>query len=511
MRLYGTDIKRQQNLFEKALATNYLQFAIVALSGLWLTPYVLTFLTKAEYGVFAVFIDLIAWMKLVEITNGVTQSKLAHYYATKDLKEAVSLTASAFWSQVAAALFIVMLSLFVMFNFSLFIDLPSSIAHLKVAFMLVAIASAVDLSTQTFSAIIVASKRIYVDNLINILMFLFRIGLMVLLLEEGYKILSLAIANLIVSFLTAFIKLHRVKSMGHLFSIRLKDISKDKILFLYRNGRWFSLGSLAGLLIFNIDKIMAGKMLGLEYVTIYIITLKLYDLTEKLLSKSIGISRPFIAQLYAKKEYFKLKELFVFMDQFYTFLAWGLGFVVLIVSADFIRWWVGSDLYGGDLLSFLMFVNFSLQAMVMPKRAFLAATLFEVKNQNIVRLFEGVVNVLLSIILIHYFELAGLLAASVLATLFGSNITYSYFVRRLLSTNGFAVHYPTIFWFPLMILFGGSAYLLYVGALHTYLYVGMLYVIYIVAVALYIRSFLSQNDYSRLAMKRLATLVGRSR
>ena len=499
-------VKQPKNLFLKGLSSSYLQFAIVTIVGLWLTPYVLTFLSKAEYGVFAIFIDLIAWIALIEITNGVMQSKLAHYYANDKLEEAQKLATSAFWSQTAIAVLILIVSITLSFNLDLIVDQKEPIPYLKEAFILLAIASSIDLVGRTYASIMVASKRIYLDNFINIFIFLFRVALMVIFLQEGYQILSLVIANLITSIMAVFIKLYRVHKLGLSFSLHPKNTSMEKIFFLYDNGKWFSLGSLAGLLIFNIDRIIAGKMLGLEIVTIYIITLKLYDLLEKMLSKVIGISRPFIAELYAKKEYRQLSELFIFMDQIYTFLAWGIGFGVLVLSSWFIEWWVGPDFYGGDILSFFMFLNFALQAMVMPKRAYLASTLYEVKKQNIARVIEGMLNLVLSIVLVQYFDLIGLVLGSALATLFGSNLTYSYFVRELLRKNGFAIHYSKMFWISIGVIFGGSVYLLYVGQLHSYFYVIGIYILYVAIILIYMQKHLMNNEYMQLALKRLKIL-----
>jgi len=496
-------IKQSKNLFLKGLSSSYLQFGIVTIVGLWLTPYVLTFLSKAEYGVFAIFIDLIAWIALIEVTNGIMQSKLAHYYATGNLDEAKKLASSAFWSQAVVAILILIVSIALSFNLELVVDLKEPIPYLKEAFILIGIASAVDIVGRTYASIMVASKKIYIDNYINIFIFLFRVSLIVLFLQEGYQILSLAIANLITSIISVCIKLYKVHKLGFSFPLHPRNISIEKISFLYSNGKWFMLGSLAGLLIFNIDRIIAGKVLGLETVTVYVITLKLYDLSEKMLSKVISISRPFIGDLYAKKEYRKLSELFVFMDQTYTFIVWGVGFGVLVISHFFIEWWVGSGFYGGDVLSYFMFLNFVLQAMVMPKRAYLASTLYEVKKQNIARALEGVMNLVLSLIFVHYFGLVGLVLGSALATLLGSNLTYSYYVRNLLKYNGFPIHYSNVFWVTIGIIFSGSIFLLLLEKLHSYLFVIGIYILYIGMILWYLQKYLIKNEYMDYIVKKL--------
>jgi len=496
-------MKKQLNFFWKGALSAYLQFVVVTIVGLWLTPYVLTFLSKVEYGVFAIFIDFITWISFIEITNGVMQSKLVHYYGNNKLYEANVLAVSAFWSQVCIAILILVISIILSNHLELFFNLNGTIPFLKESFILIAISSSINIVGRTYSSIMVASKRIYIDNYINTFIFILRIVLVVIFLNEGYQILSLAISNLVTSIVSVGIKLYRVHKLGFNFSMHPKYISIKKVLFLFDYGKWFTLGSLAGLLIFNIDRLITGKVLGLEMVTIYIVTMKLYELSEKILSKVINISRPFIGELYSKKEYKKLSELFIFMDQIYTFVVIGVGFGILTISSWFIKWWVGEEFYGGDILSFFMFLNFVLQAIVMPKRAYLASTLYEVKKQNIVRLIEGIVNLILSIILVNFLGMIGLIIASILSTMFGSNLTYSYFVRKLFKENKNVLIYNKAFFVSIFTIFLGIICILLIGKLHSYIYIYTYTLIYISITFVYINKNLKNNIYMDLFLEQI--------
>ena len=492
-----------KNLFLKGITSNYLHFFIITLVGLWLTPFVLGYLTKEEFGVFAIFVDIIAWVKLIELTNGVLQSKLAQYYGANDSKSANELIISAFIAQSFVAIIVLLFCAFLSFNLDLVFANPLSVAHLKEAFILVAIASSIDLIFQTNSSIISALKMFYLDNLINTVVFLLRVALIVVFLANGLDIMALAIANLIASLVLGALKYHRLKQLELNISWSLSYFSYEKLLFMFHNGKWFTLGALAGLMIFNIDRILTGKYLGLELVTVYIITLKLFDYTDKFLSRIVGMLRPYLAELYAKEDYLKLRELYVFVDQSYSLILIAIGFFVMLINSAFIHWWIGEGFYGGDVLTYFIFLNFSLQAMVMPKRALLASTLFEVKKQNLARLYEGVMNLALSLLLIHHFGLVGLVAASVIATILGSNVTYAFFTRKLFSSKGVPTAYNGKYWTLIIVFFMSTAGFVLWRSMDLKKYAFMLLLIYIFLIGMYFYRYFKNNLYAVIVINKI--------
>lgn len=479
--------KTNKNLFLKALASNYLLFGIITIVGFWLTPYTLRFLTKEEFGLFAIFLDIIVWIKLIEITSGVTQTKLAHYIAEKKFDESERLISTGFIIQLTVGLIVVLFCIFLSFNIELITkDGSSDIRFLKEAFFLIAISSSIDILGQTYSSILNATKRMYIDNIISLVVFLFRVLLIVIFLNYDLYILSLALANLIVSILYIILKIYRVKKLDLEFSIKIKKFCLSTAIYLFDNGKWFTLGGLAGLLILNVDRLVASKTLGLEFVAVYIITYKLYELSEKLITKIVGICRPFISELYAKEEFKKLNHLYVFIDKVYIMSSIIIGLFIFSVSEKFISWWVGDDLFGGKYLSLLMFLNFVFQSMVMSKRAFLASTLYEVRKQNLARLYEGILNLILSLILVSYLGLEGLVLGSIIATILGSNITYNYFVKRLFFDIGNKIEGYLSFWIIILIsiaiiltisIYSNEINLYYILAINLFLLI--VYVIYI--------------------------------
>ena len=104
-----------------------------------------------------------------------------------------------------------------------------------------------------------------------------------------------------------------------------------------------------------------------------------------------------------------------------------IGGIILFSSRYFITWWVGSDFYLGEEINLLLCINFILQSTVLPNRILLATSLFKVRQHNLVRIFEGVVKLTLSIIVVKNYGMSGVLVVSILTSLVFSNI----FLNRL--------------------------------------------------------------------------------
>src|SRR5690606_16383785 len=61
-------------------------------------------------------------------------------------------------------------------------------------------------------------------------------------------------------------------------------------------GVWLSIGSLAGLAITHSDRIVVGKLVGLEALTTYAVTASLFLLAENLIAPFVDSARPALAE-----------------------------------------------------------------------------------------------------------------------------------------------------------------------------------------------------------------------
>ena len=406
------------------LITGYASAFAGILVGLWLTPFVLRHLDREAYGIFALGSDIIGWLALLDI--GISAGLNVHLAQRSGHPSAAEISlyaSSTFFAQVVLVMLMLGIGLIIALGFSEFFDVPKEF-QTKTTYLMVllVVGSALSLGVRTFSAILVAHQQIHVDNLIQLGLLAIRTTLIVILLKSGWGLLSLGLASLAAISIAASLSIYR----SFRLSISPSLFSWDVLKQIGGVGIWFSLGGLAGLVILNLDRMVAGKLVSLEAVTVLVLTGRLYSLAQSLLNQVSNTARPALGQLLGQG---KRSEALLAYRQMFTLsngLAIVVGLAILAGNREFVRAWVGIENYGGTSLDVALFLNLLVNIWILPNRAVLSSGLV-VKPQALSRIVEGFVNIALSILLTLRFGLLGVALSTSIAAL----VTSFWYLPRL--------------------------------------------------------------------------------
>lgn len=414
--------------FLKGITSGYAYMAFSMIVALWMVPYVLKFLTKSEYGIFAIAGDLLGWLSVANL--GVTSafnSKSGHLLGRNNLYELNVLTNTTFFTQLASSILIAIIGAVVVNNPSIVFGNEDIYENINVVVMLMVIGFFIQYITQPLNSLLVADKQVHIDNYLRFGLLAIQTVLNIVLLNFGFKLMSLAISSLISNIIISVITWFRIKKSFPSIKFEFKYFRKDKLRNLLKHGVWFSIGGIAGILILRMDTFLIGKYVSLALVTSYAINIKLFQIAEKFFSQIFNTLRPYFSQTYGKNDMGTLGYYYDAANSVAIVLSILIGGIILFSSRYFITWWVGSDFYLGEEINLLLCINFILQSTVLPNRILLATSLFKVRQHNLVRIFEGVVKLTLSIIVVKNYGMSGVLVVSILTSLVFSNI----FLNRL--------------------------------------------------------------------------------
>jgi len=401
--------------------------------ALWMVPYVLKFLTKSEYGIFAIAGDLLGWLSVANL--GVTSafnSKSGHLLGRNDINELNALTNTTFFTQLASSILIAVIGAVVVFNPSIVFGNEDVYENINVVVMLMVIGFFIQYITQPLNSLLVADKQVHIDNYLRFGLLAIQTVLNIVLLNFGFKLMSLAISSLISNIIISVITWIRIKKSFPSVKFEIKYFQKDKLRNLLKHGIWFSIGGIAGILILRMDTFLIGKYISLALVASFTINVKLYQIADKIFGQFFNSLRPYFAQTFGKNDYSRLKYYYNTANSIALVFSTAIGTVVYFSSRSFISWWVGPDFYLGDKINLLLLINFIVQSTVLPNRILLATSLFRIAEHNIFRIIEGLVKILLSVFLIGQFGLLGILFASIISSLTFSNFALNILADELL-------------------------------------------------------------------------------
>ena len=292
------------------------------------------------------------------------------------------------------------------------------------------LSSAITIVSQTFSTLLFAHQQAHVDNLLRLGLIAIRTIVTVGLLMAGAGLLSLAWANLVATIAMAAAAAYRVRQSLPGLSVARRHFSWDVLNRSGRIGVWFTVGSIAGVLILNLDRIVTAKLVSVEMVTTLALTGKVYVLAWTFVQLTTNMARPGLAQMLGAGRMDQARETYHRLVRLSTGVAVVTAGCLWAGNGHFVRWWVGPANYGGPTLDALLALNVVVHSWVLPNRALLVAGLVYVPQNATSRLVEGIVNVALSIALGRAWGLNGILAATAIAGTLTSCWYFPYLTAR---------------------------------------------------------------------------------
>jgi len=423
-------------IFIKGITSGYTFMIFSLIVGLWMVPFTLKYLAKPEYAVYAIATDLLGWLSLANLgLTSTFNSKAGQFLGAKNYDELNRYFNTAFFSQFFSSFLILFLGLSVIIFPDYFLDPTNEVAGFKYVVFILILNYAISYSLQPLSLLLVANKQIHIDNYLKFGLLFIKTVLLIIFLTQGFKLLSVALSNIISTLIISIITYVRVRKTFPDLFLKISLWSKDIFKFLISNGFWFSIGGIAGLLIFRMDSYLIGKYISLATVANFVITIKLYQIADTFHQQFLNTTRPYFAQTYGENNMQKLKKMYNLIYYLGFLSAFVLFLSVFFINKWFIGWWVGNEFYLGDTFNILLCVNFIIQAMVLPNRILLATSLYKIKQHNITRILEGITKYGFVLIFIVCFDINAVIIASIVASIIFSNVCLNFLSGKFLNDN----------------------------------------------------------------------------
>ncbi len=223
---------------------------------------------------------------------------------------------------------------------------------------------------------------------------------------KSFLILLLILDNIIQY---VFYKLHYLKNYSYIFKTKIKDKSITNNL---KNLFWHKV---AGLVVFNTDLILISKFISLEIVGIYASYQMIIQMIITIINIVLNVLRPKIGKYIAENSkenifyYWKnLNILSLFVGVLFSFCTYKLinNFIVL---------WLGRDFILSKLTVILILVNLFIQCFRGITDIFKDGSGFF--DDIHLPISEAVINFVISIILVQYIGLNGVIIGTIISNI----------------------------------------------------------------------------------------------
>lgn len=316
-------------------------------------------------------------------------------------------------------IFVAVLILIVGFAVSYFIpsminNNPFSLGYIQMAFMIYLISNVFNYLTVAQKSLFESDQRKYIVNCVFqpviIVRSLVEIGVL-LIGGDLFAILMIQAVFGLLSNILIMILCKRQYSFLNLRS-KIKDFSMVKDV---SNLMIYKIGSL---ITYNIDVIIIASKLGLAASALYSAYLLIMDNLTNIIGKLVGATMASIGDILARSKE-KAKCIFDEFNSFCFLLIAMISTPLLLVLNNFLTIWYEGKYETTFIISLFFVLNFSYYIAEIPLRVYTnAAGLF--KETRFCPLIEATVNLILSLFLVQYMGIPGVLCATFISYILGN-------------------------------------------------------------------------------------------
>ena len=396
------------------LIYQYVSIALMMVSGIFMVPLYLKFLTVDIYGAWLATGNILVWLTAIDPgISTVLQQRIAEAYGKKDFQGLTEYLAAGLVITAVIVIFMILIGfLFARFLPSL-LNLPFIIdaALIQKAFIMALIGSTLMIFSFSIIAVNQGLQGSLGVGIIHVVVIILSILLTVYLLYGGFGLLGIAVSPLfqgigLILGNSGYL-FWRIQSEKLEYSFSFRKVSNVARLISYT-----FFGRIGGVVANNMDLFVVSRFLGPETVAMLNLTRRAPDMSRMFIERPAVALMPAVSHLFGAGEIIKAK--FILMRLF-RMIIWSLGLVVggfLALNDDFVRLWVGPALFAGQTINIIICITVLTQVIVCSL-ANLCFALGNIKGNSLSSLVQSLLQIPLVIFGVKYFGILG----AVLATL----------------------------------------------------------------------------------------------
>jgi O-antigen/teichoic acid export membrane protein len=422
---------RLQTILRNIFST-WVGYLITLLVGFLLAPFVVHRLGNTGYGIWTLVVSLTGYFGMLDL--GLRQSvgrSVARYVALDDKENVNSTVSSALGMLGGAGLLALLATVAIYFSFGIFRIDHQLESTARVALLVAGLNIALVLPFAVFSAVLVALERFDVINGITICGALTRAALVIMFLNLGHGVITLALLTLAVSVSEYSAMAVCAKLLYRPLRPRWSFVAPSRCKELFTFGIYRFIWIVANQLIFYTDSVVIGIFLNAGAITYYAIAGSLINYGRNVVSLATDTLYPTATRLDAKNDMAGLRELQIFGTTIGLLIGLPICVGYVFLGQQFITLWMGA---GFSLSAAILIVLTIPQFISMAQYISSLILVGMAKHQALafIALAEGVANLILSIILIRKIGVIGVAWGTVIPHLISVGLVVPLYTLRTL-------------------------------------------------------------------------------
>jgi len=394
----------------KGAFLNTLNLIAQILAGFYVMPLMIHAFGDADFGVWILVGSFMGFAAVLDLGLPSAVSRFVSQAIGKGGKEGDQeiklITATAFYIFIGITFLTLLIIALGIFFAPAFLKNPAQIDLFRQLLFILCLNNLFAFPTSVFEGILAANLRQDLISTRRIVFTMIRVALTIFLVKYNYGLIAVAWATVGCNIAENLAKTVLSYQVDKRVSIAPANFKRAKVKQLFSYSIYTFVGKIADILRFQINSFVITIFIDVASVTPYRVASRLVEYFMQFVSEITGVFSPYFSQEEGKNNHEGIKEKFLFITKIITYIATFAGLMLLLYGKDFIYRWVGPQYSISYTILVILVIptTFALiQSAVFPllygisKHKFVAFT----------NIGEGILNFILSIILVKKFGIIG--------------------------------------------------------------------------------------------------------
>lgn len=398
------------------VTSNWAGVIVNILLAFVMAPLTVRSLGNVQYGIWTLLMQLTGYLWLFDF--GVRESVVkyvAQYHAADD-RDGVTTTvrtAVSLYSVVTAATVAIAVSLAIALPY-LFNIPGGDVSTARWTAILIGGTVAQAFVFNVFVGVVMGLQKIYLVARLGVFFALFRAAVVYLLLTNGFGVVALAAVQFSMTLINNLVIYRIARRELPYVSIRLVRPKREDVMRLVNYGKYVLVSNVGDKLVFASDSLVVGTMLPIASLTYYAIGGTLIENLRTFVTSMAAIFNPMTSDLEARRETQRLVTVVLTGTKAAMLIGAPVCIGFITLGSTFIRLWMGEQYAGpaGQILAVL-----AVGHLIGLPYYTISGVLYGLGRHRVValsRIFEGVFNLALSIVLVKLLGLIGIALGTII-------------------------------------------------------------------------------------------------
>ena len=303
---------------------------------------------------------------------------------------------------------------------------------------------AIGFPMRALSGVLTAQIRYDLISCIELVKLFIRTLFIVIFISKGYGILALAIITFVVETIGHIINFRLVKRCLPQLRLTLSLVNVQKIRLLFSYSKYTFIAQIADHLRFKVDSFIIAGFLNLSMVTPYYIATRLIDYFGQFIVSAVGMMSPVFSQYESRGDFESIRKWFLQVTRLSVILSFFGGSSIIFYGGPFIERWMGLDYKSSYYVLLILSVS-SIAALMQNPSIGLLYGISKHKYYAISNSCEGILNLILSIILVKYYGIYGVAMGTAIEMIIFKLFIQPIYTCRVIKLSLYKYYFQTVF------------------------------------------------------------------